>query len=94
MKKKTVTKSLKKTLKKLGIKHEECFSDPRKNKEAVGVKFCRLDLNQKQIDKVVKKMEKKGFKFIKVTPRKYSYRDYYGGFSGIRFTFYKHLTNC
>jgi hypothetical protein len=39
-------------------------------------------------------MEKKGFKFIKVTPRKEYKGGYYGGFSGIRFTFYKHLTNC
>jgi len=94
MKKKTVTRSLKKTLKKLGIEHHECYSDPRKNKEAVGVKFCRLDLNQKQIDKVVKKMEKKGFELVRVTPRKHYKEGWFNMSSGVRFTFYKHPTNC
>ena len=60
-KRKTVTRSLKKTLNKLGIKYGGCFSDTRKNRQAVGVKFVGLDLDEETIIKIVRKMEKKGY---------------------------------
>jgi len=89
MKRKTVTKSLRKTLKKLGIKPYHCFSDTRKNKQAVGVKLVGVDLTNEEITKVVIKMQKKGYEFIRVTPKKdYGHR-YYNIFTGTRLTFYK-----
>jgi hypothetical protein len=90
MKRKTVTKSLKKTFKKLGIKHQGCFSDTRKNKQAVGVKFIGMDLTAEEITRVVIKMQKKGYEFIRVTPMNKDHEcSYYNVFSGTRLTFYK-----
>ena len=89
MKRKTVTRSLKKTLKKLGIKYRGCFSDTRKNKKAVGVKFIGLDLGDETVAKIVRKMEKKGYEFVRVTHKKDYGHSYYNHFSGIRLTFYK-----
>ena len=90
MKRKTVTKSLRKTLKKLGIKPYHCFSDTRKNKQAVGVKLVGEDLTAEEITKVVRKMEKKGYEFIRVTPKKKDHKcSYFNIFSGTRLTFYK-----
>jgi hypothetical protein len=89
MKRKSVTRSLKKTLKKLGIKHKGCFSDTRKNKQAVGVKFIGLDLSDEIVRKIILKMNKKGYEFIKVTPKK-DYKDsYFNYWTGTRLTFYK-----
>ena len=89
MKRKTVTKSLRKTLKKLGIKHQGCFSDTRKNKQAVGVKFIGMDLTTEEITRVVIKMQKKGYEFIRVTPKKDYGNPYSNHFTGTRLTFYK-----
>ena len=88
-KRKTVTRSLKKSFKKLGIKYNGCFSDTRKNKKAVGVKFMGMDLTQEEITKVVIKMQKKGYEFIRVTPKKDFGNRYYNVFTGTRLTFYK-----
>jgi hypothetical protein len=89
MKRKTVTRSLKKTLKKLGIKYNGCFSDTRKNRQAVGVKFMGLDLGEDTIMEIVERMEKKGYEFIRATPKKEFKNRYYNIFTGIRLTFYK-----
>jgi len=89
-KRKTVTRSLKKTLRKLGIKYGGCFSDTRKNRQAVGVKFVGLDLDEETIIKIVRKMEKKGYELVRVTPKQdYGHR-YYNIFTGTRLTFYKY----
>jgi len=89
MKRKTVTRSLKKTLRKLNIKYKGCFSDTRKNRQAVGVKFIGLDLDSETIATIIRKMEKKGYEFIRVTP-KYDYKDsYFNYWTGTRLTFYK-----
>jgi hypothetical protein len=89
MKRKTVTRSLKKTLKKLGIKYGTTFSDLRKNKMAVGVKLVGLDLDDKTIFKIVTKMEKKGYKFVRVTHKKRYDKPWFNHFAGTRLTFYK-----
>ena len=89
MKRKTVTRSLKKTLRKLNIKYKGCFSDTRKNRQAVGVKFIGLDLNSETIATIIRKMEKKGYEFIKVTPKKKYCEPWFQHFSGTRLTFYK-----
>lgn len=73
----------------MGIKHHGSFSDPRKNHTAVGVKFPRLELTKKQINKIERKMAKKGFELAKVTPRKKYNQPMYNYFSGVRLTFYK-----
>jgi hypothetical protein len=88
MENQSVTTALKQVLKQLKIKHYSCFSDTRKSKQAVGVKFIRLQLSKKQINQVVEIMQKKGFEFIKAedTNQKTIYGGYYSGF---RFTFYK-----
>lgn len=88
-KRKTVTRSLRKSLKKLGIKPYHCFSDPRKNKQAVGVKLVGVDLTSEEITKVVIKMQKKGYEFIRVTPKKDYGNRYFNVFTGTRLTFYK-----
>ena len=88
-KRKTVTRSLKKSFKKLGIKYNDCYSDPRKNKQAVGVKFIGMDLTQEEITKVVIKMQKKGYEFIRVTPKRDYGHSYFNVFTGTRLTFYK-----
>jgi len=89
MKRKSVTRSLKKTLKKLDIKYGGCFSDTRKNKQAVGVKFVGLDLSDEIVRKIILKMNKKGYEFIKVTPKKQFREKWFQVFSGTRLTFYK-----
>jgi hypothetical protein len=89
MKRKTVTRSLKKTLKKLGIKHKGCFSDTRKNGMAVGVKFIGLDLDVLTIVQIAAKMEKKGYEFIKATPKKTFKEPWFNYFAGTRLTFAK-----
>ena len=88
-KRKTVTRSLRKSLKKLGIKPHYCFSDPRKNKQAVGVKLVGVDLTSEEITKVVMKMQKKGYEFIRVTPKRDYGHSYFNVFTGTRLTFYK-----
>jgi hypothetical protein len=89
MKRKTVTRSLKKTLKKLGIKYRGSFSDGRKNKKAVGVKFIGLDLDDEPVGKILMKMEKKGYEFVRVTHKKKYNHPMLNHFTGTRLTFYK-----
>jgi len=89
MKRKSVTRSLKKTLKKLGVEYRGCFSDPRKNKQAVGVKFIGLDLSDEIVRKIILKMNKKGYEFIKVTPKKQFREHWFKYYAGTRLTFYK-----
>lgn len=90
MKKETLTGELKKSLAKLKVKPYHCYSDPRKNKTAVGVKLVGEDLIQEKIDLIVYDMENKGYQFTKSTPRYFNNSPRsYNIFSGIRLTFYK-----
>lgn len=81
----TVTGALKQTLNELNINYYNlCFSDLRKNKTAVGVKFVDSYFNPKQANQIIESMTDKGFKFIEYTPSENR-----NTFSGDRFTFYK-----
>jgi hypothetical protein len=84
MSKQTLTGELRKSLAKLKVKPYHCYSDPRKNKTAVGVKLVGEDLTQEKIDLIVYDMENKGYEFIKTTPNRR-----FNILSGTRLTFYK-----
>ena len=86
----TVTAELRKSINKVMKKDNlMVFSDPRLNKEAVGVKVVSLKFNPKQIHDIVNDMESKGFELAYVH-KNVSGCLYYGGYyNGTRFCFYK-----
>lgn len=89
MSKETLTGELRKSLTKLKVKPHHYFSDPRKNKTALGVKLVGVDLTQKKIDLIVYDMESKGYQFSNSTPFYNGIRTWMNVFSGTRLTFYK-----
>jgi hypothetical protein len=92
--KKTMTAQLRKQLKKVGIvkrkQYSFMFSDPRKHKTAIGIKCVGLQkMTTAQSEKVIKKMGKKGFEFVKLTDPYVGKMSWMDAFSGYRFTFMK-----
>ena len=89
-----VTTELKKVLLDLGYISKDnntIFSDPRCKKQAVGVKVCRLFLNENQVRSVIIKMGELGFELVNYKAGiKYTTNSWRNVFSGDRFTFYKH----
>jgi hypothetical protein len=91
-----VTTELKKVLLDLGYisKNTTVFSDPRRKKQAVGVKVCRLFLNENQVRSVIIKMGELGFELVNYKAGiKYTTNSWRNVFSGDRFTFYKHSSD-
>lgn len=92
-----VTTELKKVLLDLGYISKDnntIFSDPRCKKQAVGVKVCRLFLNENQVRSVIIKMGELGFELVNYKSGiKYIANPWKNAFSGDRFTFYKHSPN-
>lgn len=92
-----VTTELKNVLLDLGYIQKDnniIFSDPRCKKQAVGVKVCRLFLNENQVRTVIIKMGELGFEFITYKAGKKDIENpWRNAFSGDRFTFYKHSPN-
>jgi hypothetical protein len=89
-----VTTELKKVLLDLGYisnNNNTIFSDPRCKKQAVGVKVCRLFLNENQVRSVIIKMGELGFELVNYKAGiKHIANPWKNAFSGDRFTFYKH----
>jgi hypothetical protein len=91
-----VTTELRKILLDLGYisKNTTVFSDPRRKKQAVGVKVCRLFLNENQVRSVIIKMGELGFELVNYKAGiKYTTNSWRYVFSGDRFTFYKHSSD-
>ena len=92
-----VTTELKKVLLDLGYisnNNNTIFSDPRCKKQAVGVKVCRLFLNENQVRSVIIKMGELGFELVNYKAGiKHIANPWKNAFSGDRFTFYKHSPN-
>jgi len=91
-----VTTELRKILLDLGYisKNTTVFSDPRRKKQAVGVKFCKLFLNENQVRSVIIKMGELGFELVNYKAGiKYTTNSWRYVFSGDRFTFYKHSSD-
>ena len=92
-----VTTELKKVLLDLGYISKDnntIFSDPRCKKQAVGVKVCRLFLNENQVRSVIIKMGELGFELVNYKAGiKHIANPWRNAFSGDRFTFYKHSPN-
>ena len=92
-----VTTELKKVLLDLGYISKDnntIFSDPRCKKQAVGVKVCRLFLNENQVRSVIIKMGELGFELVNYKAGiKHTINPWRNTFSGDRFTFYKHSPN-
>ena len=92
-----VTTELKKVLLDLGYisnNNNTIFSDPRCKKQAVGVKVCRLFLNENQVRSVIIKMGELGFELVNYNAGiKHIANPWRNSFSGDRFTFYKHSPN-
>lgn len=91
-----VTTELRKILLDLGYisKNTTVFSDPRCKKQAVGVKVCRLFLNENQVRSVIIKMGELGFELVNYKAGiKHIANPWRNVFSGDRFTFYKHSSD-
>lgn len=84
MKKGTVTGEIKRILNDLGVKFSSTFSDSY-GENRVGVKFCKVYLDEKQKQIVKEKMEEKGFTFHFI---KENVNGYFC-FNGTRFCFTK-----
>ena len=87
MKRVTITSELKSIFKELNIPFGNNYSDPRSDNK-VGVKFRGVFLDYDIEKEVITRMEGKGYRFSKLTKRKYVNTPWLIWSQGTRFTFY------